>query len=237
MPSNEPGPFDELLTLKDWLRYAVSSFTKAKLVYGHGTANAVDEAAFLILSTLNLPIDNLEPWLDCRLTLPERQRLHQIIGARVATRKPASYLTHSAWIQGYKFYVDERVIVPRSYIGELLCNDGLSTAVADAEGVTSVLELCTGSGCLAILAALAFPRAHVTAIDISGDALEVAKRNVADYELGSRVDAKTIRPLRTYRRAPLRSHFGEPSLRNVRRRRSLPARIPGRTRTRASWRA
>ncbi len=187
MPSNEPGPFDELLTLKDWLRYAVSSFTKAKLVYGHGTESAIDEAAFLILSTLNLPIDNLDPWLDCRLTRPERERLHQIIGARVTTRKPASYLTHSAWIQGYKFYVDERVIVPRSYIGELLCNDGLSTAVVDAENVTSVLELCTGSGCLAILAALAFPMAHVTAIDISGDALEVAKRNVADYELDSRV--------------------------------------------------
>ncbi len=187
MPSHSPGPVDELLTLKDWLRHAVSSFTKAKLVYGHGTANAIDEAAFLILSTLNLPVDNLEPWLDCRLTRAERERLHEIINARVSTRKPAPYLTQSAWIQGYKFYVDERVIVPRSYIGELLCADRLSTAVPDPDGVTSVLELCTGSACLAILAALAFPNAHVTAIDISSDALEVAKRNVADYGLGQRV--------------------------------------------------
>ncbi len=187
MPVNSPGLIDELVTIKDWLRYTVSTFTKAKLVYGHGTANAVDEAAFLILSTLDLPIDNLEPWLDCRLTRDEREQLHQIISARIATRKPAPYLTQSAWIQDHKFFVDERVIVPRSYIGELLCNDQLSTAVTDPKSVSSVLELCTGSGCLAILAALAFENAHVTAIDVSKDALEVAWRNVSDYELGQRV--------------------------------------------------
>ena len=187
MPSTMPSPVDDLATLKDWLRYAVSSFTKAKLVYGHGTANAVDEAAFLILSTLNLPIDNLEPWLDCRLTRDEREQLLQVISARVTTRKPAPYLIQSAWIQGHKFYVDERVIVPRSYIGELLCSDQLSTAVSDPDSVTSALELCTGSGCLAILAALAFPNAKVTAIDISNDALEVARRNVTDYGLSQRV--------------------------------------------------
>ncbi len=187
MPLNVSGPVDDLMTLKDWLRYAVSTFTKAKLVYGHGTSNAIDEAAFLILSTLDLPVDNLDPWLDCRLTRPERDRLHQIITARVTTRKPAPYLTQSAWIQGHKFFVDERVIVPRSYIGELLCNDGLSTVVAESGDVTAILELCTGSGCLAILAALAFPNAEVTAIDISSDALDVAQRNVADYELGQRV--------------------------------------------------
>lgn len=187
MPSTMPSPVDDLATLKDWLRYAVSSFTKAKLVYGHGTANAVDEAAFLILSTLNLPIDDLEPWLDCRLTRDEREQLLQVISARVTTRKPAAYLIQSAWIQGHKFYVDERVIVPRSYIGELLCSDHLSTAVTDLDCVTSVLELCTGSGCLAILAALAFPNAKVTAIDISNDALEVARRNVTDYGLSQRV--------------------------------------------------
>jgi ribosomal protein L3 glutamine methyltransferase len=187
MPSTMTSPIDDLATLRDWLRYAVSSFTKAKLAYGHGTANAVDEAAFLILSTLNLPIDNLEPWLDCRLTRGEREQLLQVISARVTTRKPAAYLIQSAWIQGHKFYVDERVIVPRSYIGELLCSDQLATAVTDPDGVTSVLELCTGSGCLAILAALAFPNAHVTAIDISNDALEVARRNVSDYELADRV--------------------------------------------------
>jgi ribosomal protein L3 glutamine methyltransferase len=187
MPPTMPTPIDDLATLRDWLRYAVSSFTKAKLVYGHGTANAVDEAAFLILSMLNLPIGNLEPWLDCRLTRDEREQLLQVISARVTTRKPAPYLIQSAWIQGHKFYVDERVIVPRSYIGELLCSDQLATAVTDPDSVTSVLELCTGSGCLAILAALAFPSALVTAIDISNDALEVARRNVSDYELGDRV--------------------------------------------------
>ena len=191
MSENNHRLRDELVTLRDWLRYAVSSFTRAKLVYGHGTANALDEAAFLILSTLYLPIDNLEPWLECRLTRVERERLHEIIDARVTTRKPAPYLTKSAWIQGHKFYIDERVIVPRSYIGELLCNGRFSTAVPDPESVTSILELCTGSGCLAILAALAFPNAKVTAIDISGDALDVAKRNIADYGLEHRLTLLT----------------------------------------------
>lgn len=187
MPNNAISPIDELLTLKDWLRYAVTTFTKAQIVYGHGTSNAVDEAAFLILSTLDLPIDNLDPWLDCRLTRPEREQLQHIIKSRVTSRKPAPYLTGAAWIQGHKFYVDERVIIPRSYIGELLCNDGLAAVIGAPESVTSVLEICTGSGCLAILAARAFPNSHVTASDVSNDALEVAERNVTDYEFGQRV--------------------------------------------------
>jgi ribosomal protein L3 glutamine methyltransferase len=175
-----------LLTVRDWLRYAVSRFTEAGLAYGHGTASALDEAAYLILHTLHLPIDQLEPWLDARLTLDERRAVGAIIAKRITTRKPAPYLTNEAWVQGYAFYVDERVIVPRSYIGELL-GSGLSAVVADAENVGRVLDLCTGSGCLAILAALAFPNALVDASDVSADALAVAERNVATYELGERI--------------------------------------------------
>jgi ribosomal protein L3 glutamine methyltransferase len=177
---------EDLATVRDWLRYATSRFTEAGLVFGHGTGTPLDEAAFLILTALHLPIDQLEPWLDARLTHAERQRLADLIEARIATRKPAPYLVNAAWIKGHRFYVDERVIVPRSYIGELL-DDGLSAIVADPEAVGSVLDLCTGSGALAILAALAFPNARVDAADISADALEVARRNVADYGLGDRV--------------------------------------------------
>lgn len=181
------SPVSELFTVRDWLRYAVTGFQRAGLVYGHGTATALDEAAFLILASLELPVDTLEPWLDCRLTASERQAVWQLIAARIATRKPAPYLTHSAFIQGHKFYVDERTIVPRSYIGELLCSDALASAVPDPHAVTRVLDLCTGSGCLAILAALQFQNAAVTASDVSADALEVARRNVSAYKLEDRV--------------------------------------------------
>ena len=112
---------DDLVTVRDWWRYGTSTFTKAGLVFGHGTDNATDEAAFLILSALSLPIDALAPWLDCRLTHNERAAVAALFQRRIDTRKPASYLTNSAWIQGRHFYVDERVIVPRSFIGELMC--------------------------------------------------------------------------------------------------------------------
>ncbi|MEO1419686.1 MAG: 50S ribosomal protein L3 N(5)-glutamine methyltransferase, partial [Pseudomonadota bacterium] len=109
-----------LLTVRDYLRYAVSRFQQTELIYGHGTETALDEAAFLILHTLSLPIDQLEPWLDARLTLRERKALLDVIEKRISTRKPASYLVGEAYIQGYRFHVDERVIVPRSFLGELL---------------------------------------------------------------------------------------------------------------------
>ncbi len=178
---------DELITIRDWLRYAVTSMTRAGLVYGHGTANAVDEAAFLILATLDLPIEDINPWLDCRLTAAERDNVEFVISTRIETRKPAAYLTNTAYIQGHKFYVDERVIVPRSFIGELLVQDHLSAIVPDQLAVTRVLDLCTGSGCLAILAAEAFPNAEIDASDISEDALAVAQRNIRDYGLTKRV--------------------------------------------------
>jgi ribosomal protein L3 glutamine methyltransferase len=175
-----------LLTARDWLRYAVSRFNGARLVYGHGTATALDEAAFLILHTLHLPIDQLEPWLDARLLPRERKALNEIIERRISTRKPAAYLTNEAWIGSHSFYVDERVIVPRSYIGELL-GEGLAGVIPEGSVIERVLDLCTGSGCLAILAALAFPKAKVDGSDISSDALAVAARNVRDYGLEDRV--------------------------------------------------
>ncbi len=178
---------DQLITVRDWLRFGVSTFTRHDLVYGHGTQSALDEAAYLILHTLQLPIDQLEPWLDARLTRTERGRICDIFVKRVTTRKPAPYLTCEAWIQGHRFYVDERVIVPRSFIGELM-TDGLGDILGDPESIGSDLDLCTGSGCLAILAALQFPNAEIDAADISGDALGVAHRNVSDYGLSARIN-------------------------------------------------
>jgi ribosomal protein L3 glutamine methyltransferase len=180
------APVDDLITIRDWLRYGTSQFRKANLTFGHGTSTALDEAAFLMLKTLNLPIDEMEPWLDCRLTSEERQAVAEIFKRRVTTRKPAPYLVHEAYIRGHSFYVDERVIVPRSFIGELL-QDGLATAVPDPDEIETVLDLCTGSGCLAILAALEFPIADIDATDISKDALDVARRNVQDYGLNERI--------------------------------------------------
>jgi ribosomal protein L3 glutamine methyltransferase len=186
------NPQQQLQTVRDWLRYAVSRFNRAGLVYGHGTASALEEASYLVLHTLQLPIDQLDPWLDARLLPSERQAVCAVIERRIATRKPAAYLTREAWIQQYAFYVDERVIVPRSYIGELLCHQIKHPSESwhlgfDPRGVGRVLDLCTGSGCLAILAALAFPSSSIDASDLSTDALAVAERNVADYGLQHRI--------------------------------------------------
>lgn len=176
------GATTELKTVRDFIRYAVSCFGRADLFYGHGTFTPYDEAAFLVLEGLKLPIDQLEPYLDAQLTKAERQRLAGLIHARVTTRKPTPYLVNRAYLQGVPFYVDERVIVPRSYIAELLYNDlatdegfGLFDDVSD---IQSVLDLCTGSGCLAILATDFFPEATVDAVDLSKDACAVAKINI-----------------------------------------------------------
>ena len=181
----------ELRTVRDLIRYGVSRFNEAELDYGHGTSNAYDEAVFMVLEGLSLPIDQLDPYLDARLTLAERRKIADLLHARVETRKPASYLLNRAYIQGIPFYVDERVIVPRSYIGEILFSDLIGgddfTLVEDPTEVERVLDLCTGSGCLAILAAQIFPEAQVDAVDLSADALEVAKRNVADSGFGDRI--------------------------------------------------
>ncbi|SAK62681.1 N5-glutamine S-adenosyl-L-methionine-dependent methyltransferase [Caballeronia catudaia] len=173
-------------TVRDLLRFGVSRFTEAGLSFGHGSANAYDEAAYLILHTLHLPLDTLDPFLDARLLDNEIDAVMKVIERRAKERIPAAYITQEAWMHGRRFYVDERVIVPRSFIGELL-QDGLQPYVADPDQVTRVLELCTGSGCLAILAAEAFENADVDAVDISPDALAVARRNVDDYGLDERV--------------------------------------------------
>jgi ribosomal protein L3 glutamine methyltransferase len=182
-PDTPAAAAGELVTLRDFLRFATSRFSEAGLVFGHGTTNALDEAAFLILEALHLPIDKLDPFLDARLTTGERQRLVGLIDARIATRKPAAYLLGRAYIGGVPFHVDERVIVPRSYIGELLRGDLLGADGAglldDPARVARVLDLCTGSGCLAVLAAMAFPAAMIDAVDLSAAALEVALLNVA----------------------------------------------------------
>ncbi len=176
----------ELVTLRDFLRFSVSRFNEAGLFFGHGSDNAWDEAVYLLLHTLHLPLDRLEPFLDARLTLAERYAVLNVIERRVKDRTPAAYITREAWLGEHRFYVDERVIVPRSFIAELL-EEQLAPWLDDPYAITSAVDLCTGSGCLAILTALAFPAASVDAIDLSTDALEVAKRNVADYGLEDQI--------------------------------------------------
>ena len=180
-------PANELETVRDWLRFAVSRFGEMKLAFGHGSADAYDEAAYLLLHALHLPLDRLEPFLDARLTQAERQALAHLFSRRIDDRVPAAYLTHEAWLGEFRFYVDERVIIPRSYIAELLPG-GLEPYVGAASGVKTALDMCTGSGCLAILLAHAYPEADVDAVDISAEALTVAQRNVSDYGLAARVN-------------------------------------------------
>lgn len=177
----------QLRTVRDCLRFAVSRFNQAELFFGHGSDNAYDEAVYLILHTLHLPLEQLEPFLDARLTDTELQTVLAILRRRVEKRLPAAYLTHEAWLGEHRFYVDERVIVPRAFIAELL-REQLAPWIEDADAVTSVLDMCTGSGCLAILAALAFTEADVDAVDLSTDALAVAAINVAEYDLGAQIE-------------------------------------------------
>jgi ribosomal protein L3 glutamine methyltransferase len=175
-----------LKTVRDCLRFGISRFTEAKIYFGHGSDNAYDEAAYLILHTLHLPLDQLDPFLDSALTQSEIKDVLNVIGKRVEKRLPAAYLTNEAWLVGHRFYVDERVIVPRSFFAELL-DEQMVPWIDDPESIINVLDMCTGSGCLAVLAALAFDNATVDAVDISRDALEVARRNVDDYQLQERV--------------------------------------------------
>jgi ribosomal protein L3 glutamine methyltransferase len=193
--SDRIDPATELLTVRDFLRHAVSSFERAGLVYGHGTTTAFDDAAFLVLEALRLPVDRLEPWLDARLLADERRRLAGLIAERISTREPTCYLLNKAYIQGMPFYVDKRVIVPRSYLGEMLSGEQADALFGEGEGtlidapgeVSRILELCTGSGCLAILAALRFPQAMIDAVELDSGAVEVARRNIEDYGLTERI--------------------------------------------------
>ncbi|MBF8179418.1 50S ribosomal protein L3 N(5)-glutamine methyltransferase [Herminiimonas contaminans] len=182
-----PTKPNELTTIRDLLRYAVTRFNTAKLFFGHGSTNALDEAAYLILHTLKLPLDKLDPFFDAHLLQEEVDAVLRVIEQRADERLPAAYITNEGWLGGYRFYVDERVIVPRSFIAELI-PEQFSPWVSNPDKVNNILELCTGSGCLPIMLADAFPNAHVDAVDISTDALEVAKRNVAEYELEHRIN-------------------------------------------------
>ncbi len=174
-------------TPRDLLRYAITRFNSAKLFFGHGSVEAFDEAAYLILHTLKLPLDRLDPFLDARLLPEEVIQVMEVIERRVGERVPAAYITKEAWLGEYRFYVDERVLVPRSFIAELIPQT-FSPWVQDPEAVENVLELCTGSGCLAIMMAEAFPNAVVDAVDISKDALAVAEHNIREYKLEGRVN-------------------------------------------------
>lgn len=179
MPAaNKPS----LVTLEDFFRFAVRRFREARLAYGHGTTNATDEAAFLLLEALRLPIHHIDPWLDYEPTPAERARLLTLIDARIALRMPAPYLVGAAYMQGVRFQIDKRALIPRSFIGDMLAGGTLPVAKP-----RRILDLCTGSGCLAILAALAFPRATIDAVDISAGALALARRNVATHRLGDRI--------------------------------------------------
>lgn len=179
MPAaNKPS----LVTLEDFFRFAVRRFREARLAYGHGTTSATDEAAFLLLEALRLPIHHIDPWLDYEPTPAERARLLTVIDARIALRMPAPYLVGAAYMQGVRFQIDKRALIPRSFIGDMLAGGTLPVAKP-----RRILDLCTGSGCLAILAALAFPRATIDAVDISAGALALARRNVATHRLGDRI--------------------------------------------------
>lgn len=191
-PPDFSAAADQLSTVRDFLRLALSSFRAAGIVHGHGTSSALDEAAFLVLETLNLPVDDVNPWLDARLLPGERKAIAEVIQRRIETRMPAAYLVKRSYIHGIPFYVDERVIVPRSYLGELMFSGifgaGDMPLIADPEAVGSVLDLCTGSGCLAIIAAGLFPEAEVDAADLSEDALAVAGINVRTHGLADRIN-------------------------------------------------
>jgi ribosomal protein L3 glutamine methyltransferase len=181
----------ELGTILDHVRYAVTQFQAAQLVFAHGTADPLAEAAFLVCESLHLPPDRFDVFAAARVAQHEQKKIFDLIEARIRTRKPAAYLMQKAYLRGVAFYVDERVIVPRSYLGEIL--DGQlfagedTSLIDDPRTVERVLDLCTGSGCLAVLAAKRFPNAVVDAVDISADALAVAARNIAEHGLEERV--------------------------------------------------
>jgi ribosomal protein L3 glutamine methyltransferase len=182
----------ELSTLLDFVRYATSRFVEANLAFAHGTTDPVAEAAFLVCETVHLHPDQFETFANARLTQAEGDKIRDLIARRVATRKPAAYLVNKIYMRGQPFYVDERVIVPRSFIGELLDShfggeDGESATLMDPEAVGSLLDLCTGSACLAILAGKHFPNAQIDAVDISTDALQVAARNLRDHGADGRI--------------------------------------------------
>ena len=182
MPRQKPA---QPRTLRDFVFWVERQFNKAGLYFGHGTDNARDEAAWLVIAALRIPYDKLDAQADRALKQTEQQAIRTLAEERIRTRKPLAYLLHEAWFAGLKFYVDERVIVPRSLIGDFI--PGQFRPWIEPGRVHRILDLCTGSGCIAIAAALAFPQTQVDGVDISADALAVAGINVAQHGLGARV--------------------------------------------------
>jgi ribosomal protein L3 glutamine methyltransferase len=181
------SPIDDLQTVRDYLRFACTRFADSSLYFGHGTDNVWDEAVQLVMRTLQLPLENNTVFLDARLTREERTLVLERIERRVADRVPLAYLLGEAWFMGMPFRVDERVLVPRSPLGELLENE-LQPWLGDRP-VGRVLDLCTGSGCIGIGAAHVFPDATVDLSDISKDALAVTNENIRMHEVSDRVTA------------------------------------------------
>ena len=179
---------EALFTIRDWLRFSVSRLEQSGVFFGHGTDNAYDESVWLVMSALHLPLDTLDNFLDARITRDEAKHLAHLIERRITERVPTAYLLREAWLKGFKFYVDERVIVPRSFIAELL-EDGLAPWIEYPEMVESAADICTGSGCLGVLLAHAFPNATVDVVDISPDAIAVANINIKNYGLEDQITA------------------------------------------------
>jgi len=180
-----PEPLQALATIRDFIRWGSSEFLRNDLSFGHGFASALDEARYLVLHALCLPYDWPDLYFDTTLTPPERERVIEILQLRVTSRQPAAYLSKESWFCGLKFYVDDRVLVPRSPIAELVAND--FEPWVDSGRVWRILDLCTGSGCIAIAAQYHFPEAEVCASDVSRDALEVAAINLERHGLGDRI--------------------------------------------------
>lgn len=178
---------ETLVTLRDYIRYAVSEFRKNNLFFGHGTTNAYDEAVFLVLQSLSLPLEQLEPFFDAKLLPEEKAIILERLKRRVDERIPLSYITNEAYLQGYSFYVDKRVIIPRSFIAEHIVNNQLDEWIEHPELVNNVLDLCTGNGSLATIAAHHYYDAEVVASDISEDALDVATINIERNQVTDRV--------------------------------------------------
>lgn len=178
-------PAIDLHSIRDFIRFGASQFRAAGLQFGHGTDNAFDEAAWLVLHTLSLPLDLPGEWWDSRLTPAERSRVEAVLRLRVSTRKPAAYITREAWFMGIPFYVDERVLVPRSPIAELIAAE--FSPWLEPGAVHRVLDLCTGSGCIGLATGSVFPEAEIWLADVSPDALAVARRNVRNQGMEVRV--------------------------------------------------
>ncbi len=176
---------NELMTVRDVLRWGISQFNQSEIFYGHGTDNAWDEALQLVLYSLHLPLDVDKELLDCRLTHIERRQIISMFEQRIVSRVPAAYLTHHAWFAGLEFYVDERVLIPRSPLAEVI--ESHFEPWLAAGDIETVLDLCCGSACIAIAVAKHLPHAQVDAIDLSGQAIEVAAINVKHHEVQSQV--------------------------------------------------